>query len=251
MRGRHVLRVKVRLFATLAEQAGGRRELVLELPEGATALQAWDALQGVLGSATAAGRLPRESVRVAVNFVYSSWERPLAEGDEVAFIPPVAGGNGAAGLEVLDTPAVRVVLTEEPLDVDAVVAALTAPEVGAVAVFVGTVREWTRQARTGEPARMRRTLSILYEAYGEMARREMDAIGREVADRWPGAKSVLAHRIGRLRPGDVSLVLAVATPHRMAAFEAVRWATDELKKRVPIWKKERYEDGEEWVGLGA
>lgn len=246
------MRVKVRLFAALAEQAGGRRELVLELPDGATALHAWEALQGVLTSAAGAGRLPRESVRVAVNLAYASWDRPLAEGDEVAFIPPVAGGNGVAGRQATDAPPVRVVLIEEPLDVDAAVAALTAPEVGAIAVFVGTVREWTSKTETdGGSPRMRRTLSILYEAYGEMARRELEAIGREVAERWPGARCVLAHRIGRLRPGDVSLVLAVATPHRAAAFEAARWATEELKKRVPIWKKEHYEDGEEWVGLGA
>lgn len=245
------LRVRVRLFAALAERAGGRREVWLELPGKATALDAWEALERALGSPL---NFPRQSVRVAVNLVYAPWERVLADGDEVAFIPPVAGGNGAAGRAAGAAP-VRVILTAEPLGADAVVDSLVAPEMGAIAVFVGAVREWTAAApgRSGGQAggQARRTLEILYEAYDEMARREMDAIGREVTARWPGARVVLAHRTGLLRPGDVSLVIAVAAPHRAPAFEAVRWATDELKKRVPIWKKERYEDGEEWVGLGA
>ncbi|WP_324717065.1 molybdenum cofactor biosynthesis protein MoaE [Carboxydochorda subterranea] len=254
------MRVTVRLFAALAEKAG-RRELVVQLGEEATALDAWDAAQQALGGPMA---LPRESVRVAVNLRYTGWDHPLRDGDEVALIPPVAGGNGAHGPS-LAPPAVEITVTEQPLSVEAAVARVGGPTMGAIAVFVGTVREWTERAparprgATDHPAgpaphgapSMRRTVAIHYEAYGPMAEKEMESIGREVVQRWPGARVVLAHRLGWLTPGEVSLVIAVATPHRAPAFEAVRWATERLKRDVPIWKKERYEDGEEWVGMGG
>lgn len=235
------MRVTVRLFAGLAERAG-RRSLDLDLPDGATAEDAWRLL--VSAQFPEGAPLPAGAVRVAVNLQYTSWEHALVEGDELAFIPPVAGGNGVHGP---GTPApVRVVLTESILGVDPVVASLGAPDVGATAVFVGTVRQWTHLAG-GD----RRTLDIRYEAYEEMARREMEAIGAEVRARWPDTRVALAHRLGLLVPGDVSLIVAIASPHRNAALEAAAWATEELKRRVPIWKKERWEGGEEWVGWGA
>lgn len=230
------MRVRVRLFAALAERAGWRDRTV-ELDEGATPEDAWAALPPPVRD----GGLGPPAVRVAVNLQYAEWSQVLRDGDEVAFIPPVAGGNGHGAVRLEDPP-VTVCLTAGPLSPEAAVAALSDPAVGAVAVFVGTVRRVTGA---------RRTQSILYEAYGPMAEQEMHRIGQEVRDRWPQARIVLAHRVGRLSPQDISLVIAVATPHRGDAFEALRYATEQLKHRVPIWKKERYDDGEEWVGMGA
>lgn len=209
----------------------------MELPEGATAQDAWAALPQEVRD----GGLGPPTVRVAVNLEYADWSRVLQDGDEVAFIPPVAGGNGHGAVE-LEAPEVVVSLTDGPLSPEAAVAALTGPDAGAVAVFVGTVRRVTGQ---------RRTQSILYEAYDGMAEQEMRRIGQEVRQRWPQARILLAHRVGRLLPQTISLVIAVATPHRSDAFDALRYATEQLKARVPIWKKERYDDGEEWVGMGA
>lgn len=230
------VKVQVLLFALLAERAGVR-QLVVELPEGATARDLWQRLPAGVREAG----LSEESVRVAVNRSYASWDARLQEGDEVAFIPPVAGGNGAAHPNA-PAPAVQVRLTREPLSAEAWVRAVAGLEMGAVAVFVGTVRQLTGQ---------RRTLRILYEAYDEMAVAEMERIGQEVVQRYPDCRVALAHRVGELFPGDVSLVVAAACPHRAEAFAALRLAVEAVKARVPIWKKERFEDGEEWVGMGA
>ena len=226
----------VLLFAVLAERAGVRH-LELELPEGATARDAWRQLPAALHAAG----IPEASLRVAVNRSYATWETPLRDGDELAFIPPVAGGNGSAG-PAAERPPVQVHLTDGPLPVEPWVAAVAGPEMGAVVVFVGTVRGQTGQ---------RRTLSIRYEAYDPMAREEMRRIGEQVVGRHGPCRIALAHRIGELGPGAVSLVVAVACPHRAAALRALEEAVEAVKARVPIWKKERFEDGEEWVGMGA
>lgn len=228
--------VRVLLFAVLAERAGAR-EVVLHLPAGSTAREAWRNLPAPLRE----NEPLRQAVRVAVNRSYADWETVLQEGDEVAFIPPVAGGNGAHPPSPLVEP-VQVVLTRQPLSVEPWIQAVTGPEAGAVAVFVGTVRQVTGA---------RRTVSILYEAYEEMAVAEMARIGQEASERYPGCRMVLAHRMGRLQPGEVSLVVAVSCPHRAEAFACLREAVEAIKARVPIWKKERFEDGEEWVGMGG
>lgn len=171
------------------------------------------------------------SVAVAVNREYVEPDYVLADGDEVALIPPVSGGSGE------ERPLFEI--TTDPISADEVASRVTNPYSGATLVFVGTVREWTGD---------KRTVSLEYEAYPEMAVKQMEAIGREIAEQWPGARTAIVHRTGKLDATETSVVIAVATPHRADAFAACRHALERLKQMVPVWKKEIWEDGEEWVG---
>ncbi|MBT9282071.1 MAG: molybdenum cofactor biosynthesis protein MoaE [Hydrogenibacillus schlegelii] len=130
-------------------------------------------------------------------------------------------------------------LTEAPIDVGALSAFVTRPEVGAVNVFLGTVREWTRG---------RRTLYLVYEAYEAMALRLLQALGEEVRREHPGARVAVHHRLGRLEIGEIAVAIAVGTPHRDAAYAGSRHIIERIKEMVPIWKKEFWEDGSFWVG---
>lgn len=224
--------VRVRLFAVLAEMAGSR-EVVLALDAPVTGRDVLAAL---------AERYPRmkplaPSLKLAVNLEYVGWDHPVAPGDEVAVIPPVSGGSGARGDEL---PFIEV--TDRPLSADEYHRKVSAPECGAVAFFLGVVREFTGD---------RRTIHLSYEAYHEMAEREMRRVAEEIALRWPGARVALGHRTGELEIGEVSVIVAVATPHRAEAFEAARFGIDAIKERVPIWKRETWEGGETWVGIDA
>ncbi len=224
--------VRVRLFAALAEMAAAR-EVVLALDAPATGRDVLAAL---------VERYPRmkplaPSLRLAVNLEYVAWDHPVAPGDEVAIVPPVSGGSGERGGEL---PFVEV--TDKPLSPDEYHRKVSASECGAVVLFLGVVREFTGD---------RRTIYLSYEAYHEMAEREMRRIAEEVALRWPGARVALGHRTGELKVGEVSVIAAVATPHRAEAFEAARFAIDAIKERVPIWKRETWEGGETWVGIDA
>ncbi len=156
----------------------------------------------------------------------SAFETALADGDEVAFLPPVAGGAG------------RCVLSEAPLDPAAVVARVSGPNAGGLVTFSGAVRDH---------ARGQRIRHLEYEAYPGMAEREMEKVCDEAEKRWPGVRVAIAHRVGRLEIGDLAVVVAVAAPHRAEAFEAARFAIDTLKETVPIWKKEFAESGDYWV----
>ena len=168
-----------------------------------------------------AGRL-----RVSVNYEVVASETELREGDEVAFLPPVSGGSG------------RCTLSDQPLDVGAVVARVIGPDAGGLVTFVGAVRDHSR----GQDIR-----HLEYEAYPGMAEREMDKICEEATARWPGTRVAVAHRTGHLEIGDLAVVIAAAAPHRGEAFDAARYTIDTLKERVPIWKKEVATDGEYWV----
>ena len=168
-------------------------------------------------------------LRVAVNQEFTSLDAAVPESAEVALVPPVAGGSDCFRL------------SETPLALEEVVGAVGGPERGGLVTFTGTVRTETRGRRV-------RVLS--YEAYPGMAERAMTAIGREIESRWPGTRVAIVHRVGTLVPGEAAVVIAVSAPHRAAAFEGCRHAIERLKADVPIWKKERFEDGEEWVGLG-
>ena len=212
------MRVRVKLFAALRERAGcGEREL--ELGEGATVGDVWPRLD--------LGPEP-DGLLYAVNRAYADRDRPLGEGDEVALIPPVSGGDFR--------------LSGEPLSLDAVVAEVADERAGAVATFVGTTRVHSRG---------RTVLRLEYEAYADMAEAQMRRIAEDLQGRYDLCEIAIHHRTGRVGIGEPSVVIAVSAPHRHDALAACKDAIDTLKETVPVWKKEVYEGGEEWIGRGS
>ena len=219
------MKVTLLYFAAARERAGVPRETV-ELREGATAADARDAAC----AAHPGLRAIAERLRLAVDQEFAPLDRLLRDGAEVAFIPPVSGGAGPHRI------------SDGPLAVDAPIAAVAGTDCGAIVTFVGTVRANNRG---------RAVVRLEYEAYPEMALRVFARIEEEARARWPGTRVAIHHRIGSLDPGAVSVVIAAASPHRADAFSASRLAIEELKKDAPIWKREHYQDGSEWVGLGS
>jgi molybdopterin synthase catalytic subunit len=217
------VRVTVRLFAALRERAGaGRREL--ELPQGATAGDVFAALE--------IGAEP-PGLAYAVNQEYSERSAALKDGDEVALIPPVSGGGESEPL---------VLLGPEPINLARLIAHVSGPDAGAIATFTGTVRETARE---------RDVLDLEYEAYPGMAEQEIARIARAVVAEHGCLRSAIWHRTGVVAVGEASVGIAISSAHRAAAFAACKQAIDTLKVTVPIWKKERYADGEIWIGQGA
>ena len=207
--------VTVRLFAGLRERAGWSRREV----DAATVADVWRALE--LGDEPA-------GLLYAVNKEYATPDRALADGDEVALIPPVSGG--------------AFLLDNEPLSLDRVVAEVRDEQAGAIATFTGTTRIQSRG----------RTVTHLdYEAYEGMAERVMAEIAAGLQSRYELSAVAIHHRVGRVGIGETSVVIAVSAPHRQDALAACKDAIDELKERVPLWKKEVYSDGEEWIGRGS
>lgn len=212
------MEVVVRLFAGLRERAGtGERRL--ELPEGASVKDVWAALE--LGEQPA-------GLLYAVNRAYAPADTVLSDGDEVALIPPVSGG------------AFR--LTDRPIDVAAVIGEVSDPRAGGIATFVGTTRNESRG----------RTVHYLdYEAYGGMAESVMAELAETLIAKHDLCALAITHRTGRVDIGEASVVIAASAPHRAAALAACQEAIDTLKVTVPLWKKEVYEGGEEWIGRGS
>ena len=175
---------------------------------------------------------------MAVNDEYQDHLFVLSDGDEVALIPPVSGG--AAGMSQTDAVGhtAMILITDEPLDPEATTALVCKRSNGAVVTFLGVTRDTTAD---------RRVLHLEYEAYRPMADKKLAEIAREVSEEWPVEGVAIAHRVGRLEIGDVSLVVAVASPHRKDAFAASQHVVDRIKQTVPIWKKEFFEGGEVWV----
>jgi len=253
------MRVEVRLFAVQRAQTG-QRAVVLELPEGADVADAWAALVAdwpVLAPAA-------ESVRFAQNGRYVDADAVLAAGDELAVIPPVAGGadgadgaDGAGGAD--DGPYRRLELYEGPID-DAVVGALrrevARPADGAVVVFLGQTRETPGTPAPGQEVEAARFAGQLveglsYEALEPMALAVLAEIAAEVEVSFGVRRLAILHRVGEVAVGEVSVAIAAASPHRDAAFTACRYAIEELKARAPIWKAERFADGSVWMGQPA
>jgi molybdopterin synthase catalytic subunit/molybdopterin converting factor small subunit len=218
--------IRLELMGRAAVDAGAR-SLELDLPAGATAA---DAVERLVAKHPSLSWL-RRVARPAVNFEYVGWEHPLADGDEVAFIPPVSGGSPSA------EGCVFCEITEAPLDTERLVRRVERPEAGALVTFAGVVRNHSRG---------RTVLYLEYDAYRPMAERKMREIGEEAARRWE-CRIALQHRVGRLEIGEASVLIAVSAAHRGTAFEACRFAIDTLKETVPIWKKEVWEGGEVWI----
>ena len=208
----------MRLFAALRERAGFAR-VEVELADGATAGDVWRLLQ--LGDEP-------PGMLYAVNRAYADRSEELSEGDEVAVIPPVSGGDFR--------------LSGEPLSVDAAVVEVRDDGAGAIATFIGTTRAHSRG---------RDVLYLDYEAYEGMAEQVMADLADELKRRHELCKVAIHHRVGRVEIGEASVVIAVSAAHRAAALAACREAIDELKGSVPLWKKESYVGGEEWIGQGS
>ena len=210
------MRVTIRLFAGLRERAGtGRRELedVESVGDVWARLDLGDEPPGLL---------------YAVNREYADRDFELRDGDEVAVIPPVSGG------------AFRI--SPDPLDVSAAVAEVATDEAGGIATFVGTVRNSSRG----------RDVDYLeYEAFEEMAEPMLSRLAADLEEKHGLCGVAIHHRVGRVEIGEASVVIAVSAPHRAAALDACREAIDTLKTTIPLWKKEVYAGGEEWIGQGS
>ncbi len=209
------MRVTVRLFAGLREQAGwSRREI-----DARRVADVWPAL--------GLGNEP-DGLLYAVNHEYARPDQALIEGDEVALIPPVSGG--------------AFVLSEEPLSLEQAIGEVRDDDAGAIATFIGTARAHSRG---------RTVLHLEYEAYEGMAEATMEHVAATLKERYELVAIAIHHRVGRVEIGEPSVVVAVSGPHRADTLAACKDAIDTLKKTVPLWKKEVYEGGEEWLGRGS
>lgn len=213
--------IHVLFFGMLKDLAGAPRD-VLEVNADAT-------LADVLRHYEA--RIPRlkellPSLAVSVNQEYASKDVRLRAGDEVALLPPVSGGSGSA------------TIVRDRIDTASLLEKCKAGADGAAVVFEGIVRDNTRG---------RRTLYLDYEAYEAMALKQMEELASEARSRYAIREVAVVHRLGRLEIGETSVLVVVASAHRGAAFDACRWVIDTLKKTVPIWKKEYFEDGAVWA----
>jgi molybdopterin synthase catalytic subunit len=237
-------RVEVRvLFFGAAREIAGHTEIAFQLNAPASAESAFEE---ILQNYPELRRRFGRSLLFAVNQEYARGEREVRAGDELALFPPVSGGAAESARETLASEVGLkdfFELTTDPIDVGEVARRVVLPRCGASVTLDGYVREWTRG---------RRSLYLVYEAYPPMALTEMQRLGREAHARFEIAHIGIVHRTGRLEIGETSVAITVSAPHRRAAFEACEWAIRELKRTVPIWKKEFYEDGEVWVeGEGA
>jgi len=221
------MRVHVLFFGRLKEIVGNAEDHA-ELSEGARV----EDLFARYGTRFPELARYRSSVVASVNQEFAEWRAPLASGDEVAFLPPVSGGQQAQVVEDIYE------LVRDPIRTAEIVAHLKAPEDGAVVVFDGIVRNHSGR---------RTTLYLDYEAYEPMALGKMREIGAEIRRKFPIHRIALVHRLGRLEIGETSVFIAISSPHRRAAFDACRLAIDTLKRTVPIWKKEYFADGAAWA----
>jgi molybdopterin synthase catalytic subunit len=221
--------IEIRYFAAVREALECERETIelADLPNHPTVEDVWR----VLGRRHPQLDEWRTRVRFALNQDFVGEDVAVEDGDEFAVIPPVAGGSGS-----------RFAIRREPLDAEQLVDRVSEPSAGAVVTFEGIVRNRT----DGFPVE-----SLAYECYDSMALKTLRDIGADAEDRWPQIEVAIHHRIGTLEVGDTTVVIAVSSPHRQAAFEACRWTIDAVKQWVPIWKKESGPEGSRWVGWGS
>ena len=216
-----MIQVQVLSFGVLKDQLGA--ESTVDLPNGSTVASLVEHLRARTNAPALQG------MAVSVNAEYATAGQILADGDEVGLLPPVSGGSSA---EVVTA------LTRQPIQADPLIAAAKQGEDGAVVVFDGIVRNNTRG---------RQTLYLDYEAYEEMAEKQMRQLAIEARTRFRVRQVTMIHRLGRLMVGETSVLIVVASAHRAQAFDACRWLIDTLKKTVPIWKKETFADGVVWA----
>jgi molybdopterin synthase catalytic subunit/molybdopterin converting factor small subunit len=227
------MQIRILFFGVLKDLAGRGSDL-LNLPEHA-------ALSDVF--AHYEERVPRfgqlaASIAISVNQEFAGPDSKIKDGDEIAFLPPVSGGLEESE-SVSPGPSQRYSsIVREQIDTQAVLTELKQPTDGAAVVFEGVVRDNTRG---------RRTLYLDYEAYEEMAVKQMNILAEQALQQFPIRDVAIVHRLGRLEIGETSVLIAVASAHRAAAFDACRWLIDTLKRTVPIWKKEHFEDGAVWA----
>ncbi len=216
-----MIQVRVLFFGMLRDMAG-RASDSLELGDGSTLRELVEHYQQRFPGM----REMSSSIAMAVNSEYAGLERKLNVGDEVGLLPPVSGGAN------------RTSMVRAPIAPDEILSQLKRPEDGAAVVFEGVVRDNTRG---------RRTLYLDYEAYEDMALKQMDALIAEALSRFQVRDATIVHRLGRLEIGETSVLIVVASAHRGPAFDACRWLIDTLKRTVPIWKKEYFQDGAVWA----
>jgi molybdopterin synthase catalytic subunit/molybdopterin converting factor small subunit len=223
------MRLRVLCFGRLRELVAP--EIVAELSSPATVADLWRSLREQYPALAPYDR----AIAIAVNQTFASSSTPLSEGDEVALLPPVSGGIPEPKLPLVSAHAC---LQRETIDPVKLRSEIRDGEDGAVCIFDGIVRNHTRN---------RRTLYLDYDAYPAMALAEMEKLAVEVLARFPSRDLRIVHRVGRLEIGETSVLIVVASAHRAAAFDACRWTIDSLKKTVPVWKKEFFEDGATWA----
>jgi molybdopterin synthase catalytic subunit len=232
------MHIRVLSFGILKDWLGAAPATV-ELPEGASVA---DLLNHLTASRPPNGFGPAlRGIAVSVNAEYATASHPLHDGDEVGLLPPVSGGTSRAENTLEEGSGgsgILIALTRERIDAKKLVVAAKHGEDGAVVVFDGIVRNNTRG---------RRTLYLDYEAYEEMALKQMNALAEQAGERFKVRHVTIVHRLGRLDIGDTSVLIIVASAHRGAAFDACRWLIDTLKQTVPIWKKETFVDGAVWA----
>jgi MoaE-MoaD fusion protein len=227
------IRLQVLFFGAAREAVGGNDSLELTLP---SPIKASELLAELLSSYSQLQRFGN-SLLLAINQEYARMDQELKDGDEVAIFPPVSGGSEEISSNQFSKDFFEI--TEESIDVGVVARRIVPPNCGASVTLDGYVRNNTKD---------RKTKYLIYEAYVPMALKEMERLGREAHKRFTSISSIgIVHRIGRLEIGETSVVITVSAPHRREAFEACEWAIKELKRTVPIWKKEFFEDGEVWV----
>jgi len=227
------MQVRVLFFGMLKDLAGRSSDL-LSLPEQATlndvVVHYEDLIPRLVQLAS--------SIAVSINQEFAGPDSKLKEGDEIAFLPPVSGGSRDPERDVEDRGRSYSSIVREKINTPAILAELKQPSDGAAVVFEGVVRDNTRG---------RRTLYLDYEAYEEMALKQMDVLASQALQQFPIRDVAIVHRLGRLEVGETSVLIVVGSAHRAAAFDACRWLIDTLKRTVPIWKKEYFEDGAVWA----
>ena len=232
------MQVRVLPFGVLKDWLGASAS-IMELPDGASVADLLESLTTSRPGHSLSAVL--RGIAVSVNAEYASAGHPLRDGDEVGLLPPVSGGGSptsdVSGNCEGERP-ILITLTREPIEAENLVAAAKRGEDGAVVIFDGIVRNNSRG---------RKTLHLDYEAYEEMALKQMDQLAAQAREQFRVRQITVVHRLGRLEVGETSVLVIVASAHRAAAFDACRWIIDTLKKTVPIWKKETFVDGVVWA----